>query len=596
MKTRVIWIAAAAVVGSCALAAAGWPILTGRVARHIEERLQLETGQPWRIDSVGFDLTPGLILNDVSTGRSGSTPVLAVRRVHLSGPLALLRGEAGTARVEAEGLNLRTTIDPLPSAPRVTAVRAGTPGLSTVGAVLRGVTWNLVDDGRTLVAAAPSAQVDLALVPTTTETAVTVDLEAPSHRVRLALERPAAGGDGRPLRVTFEPKVPQDHRAAVQANLRTEPAGFRLDGLTGTVDGGALTGEIQVDLADRPKLNVDLRLDALTLAREGDAAAATGLTVPLPAAVVPDPKWFAAFEAQARLSIGRLAIGPARIETVLVAATVRKGVLDAAMSAAKAYDGALKVRYGLSTAGDHGRHRLTLTLANGQVRSMLSSLLGVGAIEGRATVRLDLDATGGQPDALLKSATGSVEASVVDGGIDGSGLALLTSGLLGQEGGGIATRFSYLGGRARIAQGRGTTDDLQLRSALIESTGSGVFDLLDQTLDLTFQPSVTPQRGRRPGAGKGLSVPVRVVGPWADPAVSADMSRILDNPAGAVEALQDLGSGLFGGQGSGPGGSGLGGLLDGLFPKSGQDAKAGQDAKPGQDAKQRQEPLPPRRR
>ncbi|KQT83784.1 AsmA-like C-terminal region-containing protein [Methylobacterium sp. Leaf466] len=582
MTIRPAWIAASGLAVAVA-AAAAWPLLTGVLAGHVRDRLARETGLDWRIGSVALGAGPSLVLSDVGAGRAGAGLGLDVRKVHLSGPFALVMGGAGALRVRVEEARLRLPLDGEPATPR--AGGEGQPGLSALAGGARIEAFDLSADGRSLSVTVPAADLtlDLDSGPVPAGATYRLDLDAGGHRLALALDPPA--GSGRPLRLTLEPGGPSGRRGTIAGSLRLEGRRVALDRLTGTLDGAALSGDLLCDLpagaSAKPRIAADLRLDALALAPEGSSTRApAGLTVPVPVGILPDPRWFAAVEGEGRIALGRLVLGPARIEGVAVTAKVGAGVLEAGLAAARAYEGTLKVRYALAPAGTAGRHRLGLALTQGQVRPLLGDLLGIAAIDGRLTASLDIEAVAARPEDVPRAATGSADMSVTDGTLEGSELlAVLAS--LGQERGSAATRFSYLGGRLRIAQGTGVTEGLSLRSPLIEAGGSGSLDLVGQTLDLTFQPRVTPQRGRRPG--RSLSVPVRVAGPWRDPAVSADMAGLLDDPAGAMEALQDLGTGLLGGPsatggksatggGQGAIGGELGGFLDAILPRSRPDA------------------------
>jgi len=89
-------------------------------------------------------------------------------------------------------------------------------------------------------------------------------------------------------------------------------------------------------------------------------------------------------------------------------------------------------------------------------------------------------------------------------------------------------------------------------------TGGGMVDLGAQTLALRVEPKLvmTTEGQGRTSDPVGLSVPVAIAGPWAEPRIYPDMTGILDNPDEAYAKLKEMGKGLFGS-------GGLGGLLGG---------------------------------
>jgi AsmA protein len=62
----------------------------------------------------------------------------------------------------------------------------------------------------------------------------------------------------------------------------------------------------------------------------------------------------------------------------------------------------------------------------------------------------------------------------------------------------------------------------------------------------------------------GLGIPVVIEGTWAEPRIYPEIQGILDNPDAAYAKLKEMGKGLFGSGGGGPGGGSsdpLGGKL-----------------------------------
>lgn len=570
MKFRRVGIA---VVGLALTVLVGWPFVATRLTRMVEDRLERETGRDWRVGSVGIAWSPALLLTDVATGDAAAGLTVGHLTVPLS--LALITGGTASVSLRADGLSLRLPIDgPLPTAP----ARAGDGASrseahwSAVHARLRGVDCALSGDGRRLDLSAGSVEIDLDLDASATAPAIDLTIEDAGQPIRLVLDRP--GGDGaRSLRLDIAPNSAGTDLPAVRvaARLIAGADQVSLDRITGTLDQSPVSGMLRVALAGRPVITADLRLEDLTLkaGRDADlAGVARGPKIAVPIGALPRPSWFTAFDGDLRLAIGRVALGPARFEEVNAATNIRGGKLESAVTVARTYESALTLRYTLSPVngargggGENGLHRLSVSLAGARLRPLLSDLVGAEALDAKAMVRIDLQANAAHPADLPRAATGFADVTLTEGRVD-------TADLIGLGNDGPFSRFNTLGGSFSIAEGRAVTNDLQLRSPLIQAIGAGSLDLVARTLDLRFQPSVTSQRGRS-GSGRALNVPVHVSGPWEGPAVSADMAGLLQNPGGAIEALQDLGTGLMGPRGDG---GGLGGLLDAILPRGGRES------------------------
>ena len=301
---------------------------------------------------------------------------------------------------------------------------------------------------------------------------------------------------------------------------------------------------------------------------------------------IPELAWFDGYDAKAALKLGRLGLGQARFANVTVTADVRNGSLDLALAEA-AYEGNARGRYVLAPEADgSGRHQFGLSLSRIRVLPMLSELVGVRGLDGTGTLRVDLQAKGTRMAELRRSASGAADLSITDGRLDGLDLAGAFGLIPGSGGAGsFTTRLDRLAGRFTIVDAHAQTDTLELKTALLEATGTGSIDFANETLDLQFKPQIVKPGVRRDEARRPPDVPVRVFGAWTHPSVSADFTGLAKDPAGTIQTLQDVGEGLLGRDGGdlgsllgkdggalrdmlGKDGEGLGGLLDSFIPRS----------------------------
>lgn len=608
LRGRIVAGTAVAVVLASGVLA--WPLLEGAAARALERRLREETGLPWAIGNVSLALrlNPDLVARDIKLGEPKADGLTGtIRQLRLSDALALL-GSGNSVRVEAEGVSLRVPS----SAPAIRPTgRPAKP--ASMQALVRGLSAELADASRTLAVSADSTALTLELSDGAPRTEVKVRIETADYGADIAYSALASQESG-PLTVTLDPRSGRGHRAKATATARFAADGLRLDAVAGTLDGAPFAGTAAVALGGaRPQLGLDLRLDALTLKDEGTVepevrAQDGGVVVSVPPEFVPDVRWFEGFEGKGSVSVARLHVGNAGITDASLAGTVKAGTLDAALSSATLYAGQARGRYVLapekggetsrevSEDAVTGRHQLSLSLAKLRALPMLWDLASVRGIDGTGTARVDLQATGNRLDELTRTLSGRAEVSLADGRIDGLDLAgafgFLPRGNRDPGSGSLAARLDRLAGSFEVSDGQALTNDVVLKTGLIDATGIGRIDLPGRTLDFRFKPQAAG-----PGGGQGrtqarVDVPVRVSGPWTNPSIQADLSGIAENPGAAIQSLQDLGTNLLdkdkgggsaldglgnalgdllgGGSGSeGEGGrnGGIGGLLDSFLPK-----------------------------
>lgn len=564
MRLRILPIGALGLALAAIAIAAAWPVLIDRVKDTLERRLSVETGQPWRIGSLAptLDPAPGLVLGEVRVGTGSEGFGATMRRLRITVPAALLLGQAGSGSALAEDVTVRLPLASPPGGPAPGSEARPEPGAlrpSSIRIVAGGALAQPAASGDGLTVAIRTVDLAYDLAADAPPPAIRLDLDLAGTRAVLEADPPGAEA-ARPVRLTVNPGT--GPRIAATASARLAPAALRLDAIVGSIDRAPFTGSLAVERAGKPRLVAALRLDALALTGEdGSAPRGDGemLSVAVPADALPQVAWFRLFDASADLAIARLALGPVALSGVALTARVKDGSLDAALVSATLYAGSARGRYVLGPdAAGAGRHQIGLSLNGVRVRPLLADVAGIQGLDGTGTARLDLQATGTRTADLLRSAAGAGEFSVADGRVDGLDLAR-AAGFLGGSGGGLATRLDLLGGTVAVADGQAVTNDLRLKTGLLDTEGVGSVDLIGRSLDIRLKPLKVV-----PGSGGRLDVPIRVSGPWADPSVSADFSGLARDPASAIQGLQNLGGGILGTEGGG-----LGGLLDSILPKAG---------------------------
>ena len=177
---------------------------------------------------------------------------------------------------------------------------------------------------------------------------------------------------------------------------------------------------------------------------------------------------------------------------------------------------------------------------------VLKALADMDMLEGVLQMDTDLKATGLLPDNAMRSLNGSGKVLLRDGSVKGFDIAGTMRNLtsLGQGGSQKKTDFAQLQTAFTIKNGIVKNDDLFMASPLFRLTGNGVVNLPQGSLDYHVKPRLV---GTLTGQGdtvtvrKGLSVPLRIRGPFSSPRITPEI-----DPATLIENIGAIRGGGLG--------------------------------------------------
>jgi AsmA protein len=195
--------------------------------------------------------------------------------------------------------------------------------------------------------------------------------------------------------------------------------------------------------------------------------------------------------------------------------------------------------YGGTLAGSLGatttrapRIAATQRLSGIALGPLLKDAIDKTPIDGKGDVSLDISTSGATVSQFKKALGGNASLVLRDGAINGINLAATirnAKAKIGQvqgkpaaeQGTGSAqdkTDFTELSGSFKIANGVAHNDDLSAKTPLLRLGGSGDInigtDSLDYTARATIVPSLEGQGGPELQELKGLTIPVRLTGPF----------------------------------------------------------------------------------
>jgi len=249
------------------------------------------------------------------------------------------------------------------------------------------------------------------------------------------------------------------------------------------------------------------------------------------------------------VKIGQLQVSNVKAANVRLEIKAADGKLDVAPHSASLYDGSLTGT--LSVNANNNRIALKQSLANVSINPLMKDALDKDVLEGRGNVALDVTSGGTTVAAIKKGLNGTASVNLKDGAIKGINLAktfreskALFSGrkdAVQEAKQTEKTDFSELSASFRIAGGVARNDDLSMKSPFIRLGGAGDIDIGEDRMEYLAKASVVNTSGGQGGREldhlKGLTVPVRVSGPFDKLAYNIEFGGLVAEAAKAkVEA------------------------------------------------------------
>jgi len=186
---------------------------------------------------------------------------------------------------------------------------------------------------------------------------------------------------------------------------------------------------------------------------------------------------------------------------------------------------------------------LAASLAGAQIEPLLRDALDMSALTGTGNVQVNLTTQGADFAAARRKLDGTAALQLRDGAIKGADLAghlrEARERLRGIRGEPLPvdltqkTDFTDLNATFTIRGGVLRNDDLEARSPLLRIAGGGSIDLAAERIDYTARVSLTgpllAADGREIDELRGLTVPVRFAGPFAQPSYEIDWAAAAQN-------------------------------------------------------------------
>ncbi len=300
-------------------------------------------------------------------------------------------------------------------------------------------------------------------------------------------------------------------------------------------------------------LAFDVNVDQLNLDRylppkapqDTDAPGAPGATPGAPAkAGVLDFSALKGPQVTGAIRVGALQVAGLKLSKLDAKLKLAGGRLDVAPLSMDLYEGSTSGSVLLNANGN--AVALRQNLVGIRINPLMQDLLAKDLIDGRGDVVLDISSHGGTVGAMKKALAGSAALRLKDGAIKGINLAQSLRDIkakLGQPNttqqaqAGQQTDFSELSASLKIAGGVAHNDDLAMKSPFIRLAGSGDIDVgqgqMNYLAKATLVTSAEGQGGKAADQLAGVTVPVRVTGPFDRLAYQLEWTSLVSDSAKA---------------------------------------------------------------
>ena len=248
--------------------------------------------------------------------------------------------------------------------------------------------------------------------------------------------------------------------------------------------------------------------------------------------------------ARVELALGALTVKKLNATNVDATLTAIDGVVRLDPLSLSLYEGLFKGRTVVDVRDEQPKFDVRAQLAGVQSGPLLADFMGDDKLRGRGDAQLAITTRGETVGELKKALNGTVALAFQDGEIKDFNLAEELREAEAklkrqdyQSQGPRPTDFSSVSVSGQFKNGVLYTDDLDLRAPLLRVAGRGEVNVAAENLDylatITLTDTKTGQGGEVGEELKGLPIPVRVEGAFAEPKVKLEIAKALQAKAKA---------------------------------------------------------------
>ena len=247
------------------------------------------------------------------------------------------------------------------------------------------------------------------------------------------------------------------------------------------------------------------------------------------------------------LKIAKMKIQNLNMEDFTMRLTAQKGLVALKPVRLKMYGGEVVAKVAVDATGELPKYGVGKSFKGLQVGALLNDYMGESPISGMASGEVNLTTRGEWLSKLKMNSNGTMKLAFVDGALNGFNIRQsideAKAKLKGDDppaGKALKTDFSSLTISGVIKNGVFTSEDLDLQAPLLRVGGKGSADLNREVVDyLVNAKLVGSTKGQEGGSADelaGLTIPVRIKGPFTDPKIDVQLDEMLKAKVDAEKA------------------------------------------------------------
>jgi AsmA protein len=238
------------------------------------------------------------------------------------------------------------------------------------------------------------------------------------------------------------------------------------------------------------------------------------------------------------LAIAKLKIQNLNITDLELHLSAQNGLVALKPVRIKAYDGTVLTNLVVDVKGELPKYGISSNIEDIQVGDLLDDYMGEAPIGGNFSAGINLATSGEWLSMLKKRSNGTVNLAFLDGAVNGVNIRQsiedAKAKFRGEDPPEKKTRktdFSSLTISGVIKNGVFSSDDLDLQAPALRAGGEGSADLNREVVDYMLNTKlVGTSKGQQGGTADelaGISIPVRIKGPFSDPDIDVQLDEIL---------------------------------------------------------------------
>lgn len=331
------------------------------------------------------------------------------------------------------------------------------------------------------------------------------------------------------------------------------------------LDDSNIQAKLGVTSFEPMQLNFDIAVDQLDVDRYLPPKAKSAK----PEAESPiDLSALKSLNASGSIRIGQLKVANVKSSNVRLDVKAGGGRVEVNPLSANLYQGSMKGAVSATTSA-HPRIAVQQNLSGISIGPLLRDLADKDLLEGRGNVALNVTTQGQTVSAMKRALAGTAAVNLSNGAIKGVNIAAMLRRAQSALSGGLHTQaasaaeqtdFTELKASFNIRDGVAHNDDLSAKSPLLRLGGNGDINIgagaMDYVAKATVVGTLEGQGGRELAQLKGVTVPVRISGPFEALKYSLDTRSLVTESAKAKieqkkeevkeKAKEELLKGIFG--------------------------------------------------